>query len=145
MSNLATALKDEMKRLTRKEIKTLTTILRRSSAQHRRDIASLKRTVAQLESKIVLLEKKTWSSSPLAAAKVDEAEKVRFSAKGLASQRDRLNLSVADYATLIGVSVPTLYNWENGRTRPRTAQLLNIAAMRGITKKEARARLDQLA
>ena len=145
MSNLATALKDEMKRSTRKEIKTLTTVLRRSSAQHRRDIASLKRTVTELESKVVLLEKKTWSSSPLAGAKTEEAENVRFSAKGLASQRKRLHLSVADYATLIGVSVPTLYNWENGRTRPRTAQLLSIASLRGITKKEARARLDQRA
>ena len=145
MSNLAAVLKDEIKRLTRKEVKASTSVLRRSSAQHRRDIASLKRTVAELERKVVLLEKKTWSSTPETGAKVEETEKIRFSAKGLVSQRKRLHLSVADYATLIGVSVPTLYNWENGKTRPRAAQLLSIASFRGITKKEARARLDQLA
>ena len=144
MPNLAAALKDEMKRLARKEIKTLTTVLRRSSAQHRRDIASLKRTVAKLERKVVLLERKAWSGSSGPSPKSDEPERVRFSAKGLTSQRKRLGLSIADYATLVGVSVPTLYNWEKGKTRPRTSQLLSIASLRGISKKEALARLDQL-
>ena len=144
MPNLATTIKMEIQRLARKEIKTLTSVLRRSAAQHRRDIASLKRTVTELERKVTLLEKKTWSGSPSPVAHADSAESIRFSAKGLISQRKRLNLSVVDYANLVGVSVPTLYNWEKGKTRPRTEQLLNIASLRGISKKEARARLDQL-
>ena len=43
MTNLATALKEEIRRLARKEIRAETLQTKRSSAQHRRDIAALKR------------------------------------------------------------------------------------------------------
>ena len=43
MANLATVLKEEIRRLARRETKTLTETMRRQSAQHRRDIADLKR------------------------------------------------------------------------------------------------------
>ena len=51
---------------------------------------------------------------------------------------------MADYAKLIQVSVPTLYNWENGKTRPLQEQLVRLAALRKISKREAVARLEQM-
>lgn len=145
MPNFAATLKAEMSRIARKELRALTSSLQRSSSQHRRDIATLKRQVAALERKVALLEKKTWSDLPATAADPDESQSIRFSAKGLASHRKRLGLTVADYAKLIQVSVPTLYNWENGKTRPRQEQLVRLAAVRKITKREALARLEQMA
>ena len=143
MANLATVLKEEIRRLARKEVNAQTEVLRRNSAQHRRDIATLKRKVSSLEKKVALLEKKTWREATASPGK-ETAESARFSAKGLASQRKRLKLSVADYAKLAGVSVPTLYNWESGKTRPRKEQLARLIALRGISKREAIARLEVL-
>lgn len=141
MANLASVLKEEIRRLARREINSETQVLRRNSAQHRRDIASLKRQVSDLQRKVALLEKRTWTKSA-PAAKAESSGNKRFSAKGLASQRKRLNLSAADYAKLVGVSAPTLYSWEQGRSRPRAEQLDKLASVRGISKKEALAILE---
>lgn len=72
------------------------------------------------------------------------AKRVRFAAKGLRSQRNRLGLSQTDLGTLLGVSAQSIYNWESESTRPRDEQLAKLAALRGIGKREAGARLKQL-
>jgi DNA-binding transcriptional regulator YiaG len=69
---------------------------------------------------------------------------VRFVAKGLKSHRNRLGLSAADYGQLAGVSAQSVYNWEQGHASPRSEQLKMIAALRGIGKREAQVRLEQL-
>ena len=143
MANLASVLKSEIRRLARKEARDVTEVSRRAAAQHRRDIAELKRKVSSLERKVALLEKRTWRELPT-QAEAQDAENLRFSAKGLASRRKKLGLSGADYAKLLGVSMPTLYNWENGKSKPRKEQLARIAAIRGLSKREALARLEQL-
>ena len=55
--------------------------------------------------------------------------------------RDRLGLSAERFGKLIGVTGQSIYAWEAGRSVPRAKQLEAIAALRGIGKKEVRARL----
>jgi DNA-binding transcriptional regulator YiaG len=55
-----------------------------------------------------------------------------------------LGLSAADMGVLLGVSAQTVYNWEAGKTLPRTAQLSAIAAIRKMGKRACRAKLMQL-
>ena len=69
---------------------------------------------------------------------------MRFSAKGLHSQRNRLGLSATDFGRLLGVSPQTIYNWEQEAAHPRSEQLGKLAALRGIGKREAGERLKQL-
>ena len=52
--------------------------------------------------------------------------------------------SAADFATLLGVSGQSVYKWEHGEARPRARQLEAIAALRGIGKREAAARLEKM-
>ena len=80
-----------------------------------------------------------------AAPQVPDADagRLRFTAKGLQSHRDRLGVAAADYGRLIGVTGQTIYKWEHGAARPRKQQLVALATLRGLGKKEARARLDQ--
>jgi len=73
------------------------------------------------------------------------AEKVRFSPKWLKLHRSRLKLSAHDYARLLGVSGQTVYHWEQGKARPRKAQLAAWAAMRRLRRREALKRLAMLA
>jgi DNA-binding transcriptional regulator YiaG len=71
-------------------------------------------------------------------------EGVRFSARSVKSQRERLGFSAADYAVLVGVTPLTIYNWEHGKCRPREEQLAALVAVRGIGKREALAKLAML-
>lgn len=143
MANIARLLKDEITRLARKELRSQVEGLRQASAQYRRDIAALKRQVAALERRVAALQDTVLRAQP-ARAESPGATRARFSAKGLRAQRQRLGLSAADFGRLVGVSAQSVYNWEQEATRPRQGQLAAIAALRGIGKREARARLERL-
>jgi len=144
MPNIAAVLREEIARLARKEIRKGTAAVQKASSQYRRDIAALKRQVAGLQRQLSLLEGKVLAQ-PGGSAPVDGSARVRFSAKGLRSQRKRLGLSAVDCARLVGVSTQSMRNWERGATRPRREQVLALAALRTIGKTEAQARLRQIA
>ena len=143
MPNIATVLKEEILRLARKEVRRQTSTFKRASAQYRRDIAEVKRQVSDLRRKLTPLEKQVLKGVSFQAAPVD-VEHVRFNARGQRSLRRRLGLSAADYGKLIGVTGQTVYSWERETSRPRKQQMTRIASLRGMGKKEVRARLEQL-
>ncbi|OHB78118.1 MAG: hypothetical protein A2Z25_11610 [Planctomycetes bacterium RBG_16_55_9] len=142
MPNIATVLKEEILRLARKEVRGQTSVLKKASAQYRKDIAAMKRRESNLQRKLTSLEKQVLKGTPSRGSEVD-AQGVRFTAKGLCSQRKRLGLSAADYGKLVGVTGQTIYSWESGTSRPRKQQVARIAALRGIGKREVQARLEQ--
>lgn len=144
MPNIAVALREEISRLARKEIRSQTDALRKASAEYRKNIAEMRRQVSELQRKVRLLEKQVFRGIPSQVAQAD-AEGVRFSAKGLRSSRKRLGLSASDYGMLIGVTGQTVYNWEREAARPRKHQLAAFATLRRMGKKEARVRLEELA
>jgi DNA-binding transcriptional regulator YiaG len=144
MSNIRTALKEEITRLARKEVRSQVDPTKKVTAQHRRDIAALKRQVANLERQVTLLLRKSASARPEVSPETT-AKPIRFSAKRLQSQRSRLGLSAIDFGRLLGVSAQTIYNWEHEVARPRSEQLGKLAALRGIGKREAGERLKELA
>jgi DNA-binding transcriptional regulator YiaG len=144
MANLAVALKDEIRRLARKVVRQETSAIAKSASRLRRELATLKQRLAAQERKLVSLEKRDRKQKDRPPADDDEQLGVRFSARSVKSQRARLGLSAHDYALLVGVSPLTIYNWENGKSRPRASQLASLVAVRGIGKREAVARLKQL-
>ncbi|MBT3192495.1 MAG: helix-turn-helix domain-containing protein [Verrucomicrobia bacterium] len=144
MPNIATVLKEEISRLARKEIRSNTEAMKKASSQHRRDIAALKRQVAELERQVAGLQ--TGLSKEDAAKDVAPANdvRIRFTPKGLRSQRKRVGLSAAQYSKLLGVTPQSVYNWERGVSRPRASQLAELAALRGIGKKAVAAKLAKI-
>ena len=144
MPNIASVLKQEISRIARREIRSETASLKKASAQYRRDIAELKRQVSSLQRRIPLLEKHMSQNAPSQVTGAD-ATNVRFTAKGLCSQRKRLGLSAADYGKLVGVTAQTIYSWENGLSRPRKQQLPALASIHPMGKRAVQARLEQLA
>ena len=139
MPNLASALKQEITRLARKEVRAHIRTLRKAATQHRSEIAALKRETAQLKSALARLGK--GRAAPQGADSGDGA-RLRFSTRSVVAQRKRLGLSAADFGKLIGVSGATIYGWESGKTRPRKSQLAKMGAVRGLGKREAKKRLS---
>lgn len=143
MPNIALMLREEISRLSRKEIRNHIASTKNATAQHRRHIAALKRQVARLEREFALLSRKALDTSKTGSVTAT-ATRPRFVAKGLRSQRKRLGLSAADYGKLLGVSAQSIYNWERESASPRNEQLSRLAALRGIGKRQAAERLKQL-
>ena len=96
MADLAGALKDEIRRLARKEIKAETGSTKQAVAQYRREIASLKRQVREQEKKIAFLEDQERKRLEEPQADQEAVESARFSARSVKAQRERLGLSAAD-------------------------------------------------
>ena len=145
MPNIAGVLKEEICRLAKKEVKAQVGKTQKAAAQYRRDIAKLKRQLSQQEKDIRVLKKRSQQQQSEPQTDGDEMEGVRFSARSVKAQRQRLGLSAADYGKLVGVSGLTIYNWEHEKARPRKAQLAALVAVRGIGKREALAKLAEVA
>lgn len=140
MPDIATALKAEIARVARKEIRSEVESLRKTVTQHRAHIAALRKRVEELERAV----KKAGHAKPRAAASQSEedSQALRFRAGGLASHRKRLGLSAADFGKLLGVSGQSVYKWEAGEVKPRRSQLQAIASVRKMGRREAVARLE---
>ena len=143
MPNLAAVMKDEIRRLARKEIRAETATAKRSVAQHRKDITALKRQVSDLTREVAHLRKqahkRVTTTTPSGATVTP-----RFSPGWVEAHRHRLQLSAADYGDLVGVSALTIYNWEKGKTKPGRPQLAAWAEVRTLGKRDAMKRLEMI-
>jgi DNA-binding transcriptional regulator YiaG len=140
MANIATFLRDEISRLSRREIRKQVTPLRKAVAAHRREIAALKRQAVELQRKANSLAKSAVQT-PAAVSAAEASSPRRFVAKGLRSLRARLGFSAPELARLMGVSDQSVYNWELKKSSPRKEQLAMLATIRTLGKREARSRL----
>ena len=174
MTTLANALKEEIGRLVRREIRQQTAGAVKSVAQFEREIAALKSQVQDLSgqrtpdasgrtaSKKAAGKKaasKKAASRKAPAKKQSGAEKAaaakpatgkrsaraQFSPGALKTSRERLGLSADNYGKLIGVSGLSIYNWEQGKARPRDSSIAALGSIKGIGKREAAKRLEALA
>jgi DNA-binding transcriptional regulator YiaG len=144
MPNIAALLKDEIARIARKEVRAQTEDVRKASSQYRAHIATLRRRIDELERELKRARKNNSRAEAASGDDDEDGTPRRFSASRLAAQRQKLGLSAADFATLLGVSGQSVYKWEHGEARPRAKQLEAIAQLRGIGKREAAQRLEQL-
>jgi DNA-binding transcriptional regulator YiaG len=141
MPNVAGVLKSEISRVARKEVRSETTPLRKAVSAYRTEIAALKRRTQVLEQ--LLRRLANGNIKQAATVNLEQVpDKFRFTAKGLASQRQRLGLSAEQCGRLLGASSQSIYNWEQGKTRPLARHLPAIAAMRGMSKRGATDRLS---
>jgi len=135
MPNLASILKSEIARVARREIRAEVESLKKAISTYRSEIAALKRRAQSLEQVLKQVQKSQPKPKPIETA--ETAKTMRFSAKGLAKHRQRLGLSADAIGTLIGASGQSVYNWEDGKARPRASHLAAIAALRGLSKTQA--------
>lgn len=146
MPNIAALLKDEIARVARKEVRPLADAIKKQASSHRSEVAALKRRVQELERQLKAASRKVVRDEPAkatpASSEGNDATGLRFRPAGMASNRQRLGLSAADFGLLIGATGQSVYSWEQGKTKPGAKFLAAIAALRGIGKREVEARLQ---
>lgn len=146
MADFKQVFADEIRRLARKEVKLALEPMQKSLAVQRQAISDLRRQVRDLE-------KKAGCSAAAAAAgaagavKADAAadEKTvsrRITGKRIVAMRNKMKLSQAQFAELLGVSLSSIVNWEKDKRVPRASQKELIANLRLLGKREISKRLE---
>ena len=164
MASLATALKEEISTLARREVRRQTASADKAAARCAREIAVLKREVQALEHGLASLgtpspgpaaapKKTSGRRSPgrraakkasAASASAKPSARSPFSGEALKAHRERLGLSAESYGKLLGASALSIYNWEQGKARPRKRSVDAWMVIRRIGKREAAKRLASL-
>ena len=141
MPNIASILKAEIARVARKTVRVELQALKKSAGTHRSEVAALKKRITALELQLRRQDKAprpgARSANAGATPAADAPSTIRFTAKGLASQRRRLDLSAEQLGQLVGASGQSVYNWESGKARPRAKHLPALAALKTMGKKAA--------
>lgn len=145
MPNLATALKQEIVRIARKEMRGELASLRKAVTSHRTDLARVKRENASLEQEVRRLRREVNRLTSAAAPAAEESSPTgfRYSAERLTAARSKLGLSAPDFGLLVGASGLSIYKWERG-TKPRQKFMPAIAKAIAMGKREATKRLEEL-
>jgi DNA-binding transcriptional regulator YiaG len=145
MANVAQTLKAEIVRISRKEIKASVNPIHKSNVTLKKSVADFKKRIAALESEIKRLKSLSKTiEKPQADPKV--AEKVRFTSKSIIKLRNKLGLTQEELGNLIGVSSQNVYALEHkvGRLKFRSATLSNLLSIRGLGKREAKKRVEEI-
>lgn len=145
MASIDNVFKTEVARLARRELRVEVAPLTKAISVQRKAIATLRKQVSDLERQVRKLSagsKRTRVATPEETSDTEGAEiKPRFSASRLAAHRQKLGLSAQAYAKLVGASALSIYKWEQGKVRPRAAQITALAAVRNLNKSQAAERL----
>jgi DNA-binding transcriptional regulator YiaG len=147
MPNLAQALKAEIVRISRKEVKAATAPLHSSIVNLKKNVVELKRKIAVLEVENKKLSVSNKSSDKLSApVSAEIAEKVRITSSGIRKIRTKLGLSLESFAKLIGVSSQAVFALEHkeGRLKLRSKTLAGIIAVRGMGKRDVKKKLEEM-
>ena len=135
--------RSEIVRLAKREI-------RRISGPLGRDVRSLKSTVSRLRKTVSELERLTaQQQKDLGKGKVpleatpEEVKGSRFSPRLIQSLRRRLGLSQKEMATLAGVTIGAIYQWEKGIFEPRGQKKGVLVALRRLGRRAARKLLEE--
>ncbi|MDM0038591.1 helix-turn-helix transcriptional regulator [Variovorax sp. J22G21] len=144
MPNIATVLKAEISRVARKEVRTEVEALKKASAQHRSAIATLRRQVESLQKELKRVDKRAAAPAPAARESQadEEGPRRRFSAARLAAHRSKLGWSAATYGKLVGIGGQTIYNWEQGKSRPNASQVQQLAVVKELSRDDLLKRLE---
>ncbi len=144
MPNLQSVLREEIRRVARKEVRSELEASKKAVTQHRLEIAELRRRNKALERTVSYLQSRETKRLKAGPSKAGPPRGTRFSVPSLKAQRRKSGLSQEDYARLVGVHKLTIYNWESGRTKPGGTHLATLVSLRGIGKREAQKHLELL-
>jgi DNA-binding transcriptional regulator YiaG len=138
MGNVEATIRSEIVRLAKRET-------RRMTVPMGRDLRSLKSTVSRLRKTFSLLEKffTRWErerahEKGVLTASAEEIKGARFSARLIQALRKRLSITQKELASLIGVTVGAVHQWEKGIFTPRNEKKGALVALRKLGRREVK-------
>ena len=138
MSNIMKELKSEISRLARKEAKAVVSPVKKASATYRGLIAGLRKQVDALQKEVSSLKRAMPKADKVLEAKTEPEGRFWITGKGVKAMRKKVGLTQEKFGKLVGVSVPTVVNWEKakGKLNLRKATAGALQGLRGKGKRE---------
>ena len=138
MSNVLKELKSEISRLARREAKAVVSPVRKATANYRSLIAGLRKQVASLQREVAMLKKAVPAPEKALAAKTEPEGRFWITGKGVKAMRKKTGLTQEKFGKLVGVSVPTVVNWEKAKGKVEIRRKETMARLQGLKGKGKR-------
>ncbi|HIG56110.1 MAG TPA: helix-turn-helix domain-containing protein [Candidatus Latescibacteria bacterium] len=140
MPNLVAVLSDEIRRLSRKEVRIACEPLQSQVRDLKKVMRKQRDTIARLEQQISQL--KAVSAKPadkiIAADNIGTTRQIRLSPSSIKKHRKRLKISQSELSRLLNVSTNTVVRWEAGTSIPRDTYRPGLAQLRTMGIKEVK-------
>ena len=137
--NVMSVLKAEISRLARKEASAVVSPVKKASATYRGLIAGLRKQVDALQKEVASLKRAMPKADTVLEAKTEPEGRFWITGKGVRAMRKRTGLTQKNFGKLIGVSVPTVVNWEKTKGKVeirRKETMARIQSLKGKGKRE---------
>lgn len=148
MPDVAAVLKEEIRRLARKEVKQLVSSLEKDNRLLKKTVSAQRKRLDRLEKQVRNRQAAAVADSAEADAADDAAEgsRARISAKAIRELRQKFGMSREAFGKLLGVSSQSIYQWERqeGRLNLRSRTKAAVVDVRKMGKREASRMLEQM-
>ena len=140
MPNVAQVLKEEISRVSRKEIRNVCDPLRKQVLTLRRTVrdqqASLERLERALSKMVAQTATDTGTALYATTSGEEESTRARVTPASIKRHRLRLNLSQAELSELLSVSTNTIVRWEKGMSSPRSHHRTALLRVRDMGRRD---------
>ena len=148
MPDLNKPIREEITRLTRKELKETRQTQKKINVSLKKALAAMKAECAELRRTMNAFQKCLPKPPAVKTPDISDGKLKRFrpTSTTVKTLRAKLGLSQADFATLLGVSGQSVYMWERkeGQLQLRGNAKAALFALRTLGKREVKARLSEL-
>ena len=143
MGKLEGTIKFEIMRLAKREVRKVSVPLSRDVRLMKGTVSKLRKAVLALERLASLQQKELVKKETALKATAEEMKVARISPRLIKSLRKHLGISQKELATLAGVTVGAVHQWESGKFRPKPEKKEVIVALRKMGRQEVRKLLQE--
>lgn len=142
MGKVEEAVRSEIMRLVRRELRGVVLPLGREVRQLKRGLGRVSKSVARLERVAAAQVREAEASKARLEVPEEEAKRARLSAGLIRKLRTRLGITQGQLAVLVGVSPGAVTQWEMGVISPRGQNRAALVALRRLGRREVRRMLE---
>ena len=143
MGKVEDAVRSEIMRLVRRELRSVVLPLGRDVRQLKRGLGLVSRSVVRLERVVAAQVREGEERRARLEVPEEEAKRARLSAGLIRKLRTRLRLTQGQLALLVGVSPGAVTQWEIGVISPRGQNRAALVALRGLGRRDVRRMLEK--
>ena len=143
MGKLEGVIKSEIVRLAKRETRKIILPLSRDVRTLKGVLPQLRKSVLTLERFAAQQQKELRKGEIPLEAPLDEVKKSRFSPRLIRNLRKRLGITQKEMATLAGVTVGAIYQWEQGIFEPRGKKKGILVALRKLGRRAVKNLLEE--
>jgi len=143
MGKVEAIIKSEIVRLAKREMRKTSFPLSKDVRLLKAVVSKLRKTIATLERSVARQAAETGKERTKLEATPEEVKISRFSPRLIRALRKRLSLTQKEMATLTGVTVGAIYQWEQGIFEPRGQKKAVLVALRKLGRRDARKLLTE--